>query len=789
VTRGDPVGHTPTLLAPLQRVPDCGDASGVGGGWRDWAAAGVLLAAVALLFLPALAQPQLLLYPTFSPHSDLTVIHWPKVQLMAHTWQTTGELPLWTPANLSGMPLAANQLAMRFYPPAWLLLPLAGAGGAGYSLFFGLHLWWAALGVYWLLRRGCGTGLLPALIGGLAFALSGKLLAHMAGGHVSLVAAVSWLPWAFGGLWQLLDTRLATGARWRWALLTGLALAMQVTTHSLLVIYTAYLLAGYTVWEVIADLRAGRRPAWSLLALLAAIPLIAVASSAAQLAPLLELAAYSNRALTLTEAGLFALTPLSLVAGLLLPTSQGGHEAIIYVGLAPLVLAALGLFDAPPTGVPRRRAWFLAVVVGVAAVYALGTTTPLFALAHAYLPGLGWVRTPPRAVFVVALAVALLAGLGAQRLARGGVAWPNRAALAAGAVTALAGLGLAVLYAPNRATLGLALLPASGLIVAGLAARRGRPAPHWALPLLAGLVCLDLLSFGATLIRFETPADAFAAGREVAAGLSREPGLFRTYSPSYSLPAHVAAQAGLQTADGVEPVHLERYDRFMALAGGYGALLGENAGRFEVTVPPFPMDQPLETAWRDAEPDARLLGLLNVEYIAAAFPVSAPGIEPLAPVGGTWLYRNTHALPRAWVLPEAAAAPFLTAEAGSDWPEQLYALAAMSAAGAGAATASAVVQDYQADRIVIAARLTEAGVLVLSENWYPGWQADVGGATLPVVPVAGLLRGVVLPAGEHTVVVAYRPAWAPIAMVMSALAGLGLLVGGAAQARPAPAGP
>jgi hypothetical protein len=78
-----------------------------------------LLLAVLVLFVPALAQPDAFLDPTFSPHSDLTVIHWPKVQLQAHAWRTTGTLPLWTPANLSGMPLAANQLAMRFYPPAW----------------------------------------------------------------------------------------------------------------------------------------------------------------------------------------------------------------------------------------------------------------------------------------------------------------------------------------------------------------------------------------------------------------------------------------------------------------------------------------------------------------------------------------------------------------------------------------------------------------------------------------------------------------------------------------------
>jgi hypothetical protein len=152
----------------------------------NWMAIGMLLVAVLLLFAPALRHPNDLLYPTFSPYSDVTVIHWPKAHLIAHTWQTTHTLPLWTPANLSGMPLAANQLAMRFYPPAWLFLFLPI--NPVFNLLFVFHLFWGGLGVYWLLRAGFDLDSIPALSGALTFALGGKLLAHAAGGHVSLVA-------------------------------------------------------------------------------------------------------------------------------------------------------------------------------------------------------------------------------------------------------------------------------------------------------------------------------------------------------------------------------------------------------------------------------------------------------------------------------------------------------------------------------------------------------------------------------------------------------------------------
>ena len=48
--------------------------------------------------------------------------------------------------------------------------------------------------------------------------------------------------------------------------------------------------------------------------------------------------------------------------------------------------------------------------------------------------------------------------------------------------------------------------------------------------------------------------------------------------------------------------------------------------------------------------------------------------------------------------------------------------------------------------------------MVLSEAYYPGWQARVDGERdVEIFPVYNLLRGVKVPAGHHTVVFQYRP--------------------------------
>ncbi len=50
-----------------------------------------------------------------------------------------------------------------------------------------------------------------------------------------------------------------------------------------------------------------------------------------------------------------------------------------------------------------------------------------------------------------------------------------------------------------------------------------------------------------------------------------------------------------------------------------------------------------------------------------------------------------------------------------------------------------------------------AGLLVLTDAGYPGWQAMVDGQPVEVQSVNGLFRGVFLTSGEHEVQFTYRP--------------------------------
>jgi uncharacterized membrane protein YfhO len=47
---------------------------------------------------------------------------------------------------------------------------------------------------------------------------------------------------------------------------------------------------------------------------------------------------------------------------------------------------------------------------------------------------------------------------------------------------------------------------------------------------------------------------------------------------------------------------------------------------------------------------------------------------------------------------------------------------------------------------------------VVSDTFYPGWRAWVDGAPAVIYSVDGAMRGVMVPAGAHTLTMRYRPA-------------------------------
>ncbi len=66
------------------------------------------------------------------------------------------------------------------------------------------------------------------------------------------------------------------------------------------------------------------------------------------------------------------------------------------------------------------------------------------------------------------------------------------------------------------------------------------------------------------------------------------------------------------------------------------------------------------------------------------------------------------------------------------------------------------------------------GLLVLSEVFYPGWKAYIDNQPVEIIPLDGLLRGIIVPDGEHDVFVKFQPdiLWMGLGLSVMTLAGI-----------------
>jgi len=89
-------------------------------------------------------------------------------------------------------------------------------------------------------------------------------------------------------------------------------------------------------------------------------------------------------------------------------------------------------------------------------------------------------------------------------------------------------------------------------------------------------------------------------------------------------------------------------------------------------------------------------------------------------------------------------------------------------------TSRAEIVEYRDTRVVVKGSAVQTGLLVLGDQYYPGWRAYVDGQPTNLVRVNHICRGVVLPAGEHEVVFEFAPASLRMGICLSLVGALAL---------------
>jgi Bacterial membrane protein YfhO len=503
-------------------------------------------------------------------------------------------------------------------------------------------------------------------------------------------------------------------------------------------------------------------------------------------------------------------------------------EDAVYIGLLPLLLAFGAVLAAIIHRHESHRAdsfWLrpisltLILVILTSILLALGQNTPVFPWLYYNVPTFSLFQAPARFLIWSVFGLALLAGLGAQRWRRPtgrGLYWTRLGTAGAVAVALGSALAWALLQSVKLTFLRATALAGFWGVLAGVlsltapvesgrAGERTGVAWSWGVSLVIG-------------------ADLIVAGWGLNPGVSLE--FYSQMSPSVAKVRQMAQGGRLYLPDGDE--YVLKFNRFFDLSTYYAvqdwselraAMLPDvflldgvdSANNFDPLVPAryanwmqalsnLPPVEQLKDTSRDGLPGEsslvdippgvssavfeRMLNLMGVRVVERVDHRSPDNVRfevvPRSPGAGA---QSTQGIQLNWascVLPaqDASQALSLVTAADTNLNGQVILEGVVPPANGRCQTHSSATFDFVGvtpNRVEISVQADGDGWLVLSDVWYPGWQASVDGVAAPVERADYLFQAISVPAGEHLVRFVYRPASFYLGAIISLMAGFGLL--------------
>ena len=713
---------------------------------------------------------------------DITEINYPYRSFFAEELRA-GRFSRWCPWLYCGMPLYSESQAGYLHPLKYLLYPWMETWKA-FNFDTVLSIWLTGLGTYGWLRRHVRPA--AALTGASLFGLGGFIWAHLV--HTSMINALASVPFVIWGLewsWER--------GRWRGVVLAAFALACEVFAgHLQDVLLTSGIVVIYGLYRFATEPAGQGR--WRDLGMAGVLVCLGVLLAAVQWIPSKELLDRSPRAGGLSYKDLtFASWSPELLPTIVVREAYGTrardtdwmdgfypyHEMDTYLGVMGLALAVVG---AGGPGLRDRWTGFWVLPAAIGGVLMLGKYTCLFDLANK-IPVVGSSREPVRFHLWVSLAVAALAAVGVERLARPGFVSLRSASILVAALIAASIPVLLYLYAPvwtapGRWTtpyhlaryrwLGRELRRAAGrnaiLILLGSAAawqasrtshplRRGGLA--WVFPLL---VLVDLMAAHAQDVPTVTPA-YWTSPPETVRRLKADPGFIRVYGDGDK---H-SGEPGYAS----EPIdYLSARD---ALDWSLPAAWGLASSKGETPM----IARRLLDYFNHVKIGTGRLDIESVSHVVTG-RLQRNAFLPNDPAGSAFVHRNLKVLPRA----RLAGRPVYVEDAAEGvkalerlGPENRTRLIVEDptrplAASAEVSGTARIVTDLP-ERVVVETGSSGPAYLVLADTFDPGWSATVDGSSAPIRPAYVAFRAVALTSGGHTVAFTYRPAGFTLGLAIS----------------------
>jgi hypothetical protein len=703
-------------------------------------------------------------------YGDTCGLYWPDLVYLYRAF-THLQVPLWNPFERGGVSTLSEPEAGVLYPLNWLMVAIGALSG---GMPFGmievkacLHLAIGGVAMFALLRRR-GLSAPAAAVGGIVYEL-GPYTAGNA--YFAIIWPQAWLPLLMLGTDWLVDGG-------------GVFAAMTVAAAAFLVLvagspptafYCALVAIPYFVLRATLAARAAGGNGWrpwlerNGRALWLAAGLTAI-SCYPSVRGTFEAMRSSIRAVRTFAYVSESPLPVHEWLGLVL---RGGSHVHVYVGVPSILLAAVGV----ARWRSRAEAALFAAIAAFGVLLMLGSATPLLGWLYAAAPPFRLFRICVRYVFLLQVAVAVLAAHGVDALphlrpARFTPAFAASLAvplLAVGVLVLIAGLHTAA--SPRLADDMNWLLLGGGATLALALAMVVRPASSPAIgALLALVVAVDLgvTSHRASVSRAgRFDATSTVVSDDWVAGMQNDGDVARVFD-EFGLGWQSGSRFGLRDLRGyVEPLTLQRVSDLYARIGK----------------------------------SPELLGLFNVRWILHSphpvhgmshnFVKTLDGVPGVTPREGA-VFEVDAPAPRAYWVQGARVAPTVDDALANLGDLDLHGELVLIETDVGsipparridhAPRQAAVLEHGTYSSLRFSVDAPAAGYLVVNETWFPGWHATVDGRAAPVLRGNVIMQVVDVPAGHHVVELRFRPGYVlyPLAL---ALVGWMATLGWAVHAR------
>jgi hypothetical protein len=161
-----------------------------------------------------------------------------------------------------------------------------------------------------------------------------------------------------------------------------------------------------------------------------------------------------------------------------------------------------------------------------------------------------------------------------------------------------------------------------------------------------------------------------------------------------------------------------------------------------------------------------ILDMLNVKYITIQQQLPFSGYTEVFNQNGQRVYRNDDVLPKAFFVDSVTtvsgpkqAVDMMKSSASFNPASNAIVETDESIQISEDTTANVTITTYNAKTIELETSSSEDGFLVLSEVYYPaGWHATIDGEPAKIYKTNFVLRGLKVPAGEHSISMTFEPA-------------------------------